>query len=102
MKKLLCVLMATAMIFTVFSACSKPTENDKPTTEAPTTAKATTGFNTDTEGLMTPDEVRMMDNKYALIFIRGERPIMDLKYDILKHPNIKFSADGGAEPYEHA
>lgn len=52
--------------------------------------------------LMTPDEVRIMDNKYALLFIRGERPIMDLKYDILKHPNIKFSADGGAEPYEHA
>lgn len=52
--------------------------------------------------LMTPDEVRMMDNKYALLFIRGERPIMDLKYNILKHPNIKLSADGGAEPYEHA
>lgn len=52
--------------------------------------------------LMTPDEVRMMDNKYALLFIRGERPIMDLKYDILKHPNNKLSADGGAEPYEHA
>ena len=52
--------------------------------------------------LMTPDEVRMLDNKYALLFIRGERPIMDLKYDILKHPNIKLSADGGATPYEHA
>ena len=52
--------------------------------------------------LMTSDEVRMLDNKYALLFIRGERPIMDLKYDILKHPNIKLSADGGAEPYEHA
>ena len=52
--------------------------------------------------LMTPDEARMMDNKSALLFIRGERPIMDLKYDILKHPNIKLSADGGAEPYEHA
>ena len=52
--------------------------------------------------LMTPDEVRMLDNKYALLFIRGERPIMDLKYDILKHPNIKLSADGGAAPYEHA
>ena len=52
--------------------------------------------------LMTPDEVRMLDNKYSLLFIRGERPIMDLKYDILKHPNIKLSADGGAEPYEHA
>lgn len=36
------------------------------------------------------------------VFVRGERPIMDLKYDILKHPNIKLSADGGAEPYEHA
>ena len=43
----------------------------------------------------------MLDNKYALLFIRGERPIMDLKYDILKHPNIKLSADGGAEPYDH-
>ncbi len=51
--------------------------------------------------LMTPDEVRMLDNKYALLFIRGERPIMDLKYDILKHPNIKLSVDGGAEPYDH-
>ena len=35
--------------------------------------------------LMTPDEVRLLDNKYALLFIRGERPIMDEKYDILKH-----------------
>lgn len=51
--------------------------------------------------LMTPDEVRMLDNRYALLFIRGERPVMDLKYNILKHPNIKLSADGGAEPYDH-
>ena len=43
----------------------------------------------------------MLDNKYALLFIRGERPIMDLKYDILKHPNIKETADGGAEQYKH-
>ena len=43
----------------------------------------------------------MLDNRYALLFIRGERPIMDLKYDILKHPNIKLSVDGGAEPYDH-
>lgn len=51
--------------------------------------------------LMTPDEVRMLDNRYALLFIRGERPVMDLKYNILKHQNIKLSADGGAEPYDH-
>ena len=37
----------------------------------------------------------------ALLFIRGERPVMDLKYDILKHPNIRYTEDGGAEPYEH-
>ena len=47
------------------------------------------------------DEVRMLDNRYALLFIRGERPVMDLKYDILKHPNIALTEDGGAEPYEH-
>jgi len=51
--------------------------------------------------LMTPDEVRMLDNKYALLFIRGERPVMDFKYDILKHPNVKLSTDGGAKPYLH-
>ncbi|MGM9603923.1 MAG: VirD4-like conjugal transfer protein, CD1115 family [Faecousia sp.] len=51
--------------------------------------------------LMTPDEVRMLDNKYALLFIRGERPVQDLKYDILKHPNVKLTTDGGAEPYRH-
>lgn len=50
---------------------------------------------------MTPDEVRMLDNRYALLFIRGERPIMDEKYDILKHPNVGLSADGGAEAYLH-
>ena len=51
--------------------------------------------------LMTPDEVRMLDNKYALLFIRGERPVIDLKYDILKHPNIGLTTDGNAEPYKH-
>lgn len=38
--------------------------------------------------LLTPDEVRMLDNQYAILFIRGERPVMDFKYDILKHPNV--------------
>lgn len=51
--------------------------------------------------LMTPDEVRMMDNRYALLFIRGERPIMDLKYDIMKHPNLALTTDGGAPAYVH-
>ena len=41
---------------------------------------------------MTPDEVRMLDNRYALLFVRGERPVMDFKYDILKHPNV-FDSD---------
>jgi type IV secretion system protein VirD4 len=51
--------------------------------------------------LMTPDEVRLLDNKYALLFIRGERPIMDFKYDILKHPNVALTTDGKAKPYLH-
>ena len=51
--------------------------------------------------LMTPDEVRMLDNQYALLFIRGERPVKDFKFDILKHPNIKLSKDGGAPGYKH-
>ena len=50
---------------------------------------------------MTADEVRLLDNKYALVFIRGERPVRDLKYDILSHPNIKLGADGGAEEFIH-
>ena len=51
--------------------------------------------------LMTPDEVRMLDNKYALLFIRGERPIQDLKYDILHHPNVSLTTDGGEPAYKH-
>ena len=51
--------------------------------------------------LMTPDEVRRLNNKYAILFIRGERPIKDLKYNILKHPNVKYTTDGKAKPYNH-
>lgn len=51
--------------------------------------------------LLDAAEVRMLDNRYALLFIRGERPILDEKYDILKHPNVALSADGKANPYEH-
>ena len=51
--------------------------------------------------LLDASEVRMLDNKYALLFIRGERPIEDFKYDILKHPNLKLTTDGGAKAYRH-
>lgn len=43
----------------------------------------------------------MLDNRYALLFVRGERAVQDDKYNILRHPNIKLTADGGAEPYIH-
>ena len=51
--------------------------------------------------LLTADEVRLLDNDYSLLFIRGERPIFDKKYDILKHPNVKYTRDGKAKPYQH-
>ena len=51
--------------------------------------------------LLTPDEVRMLDNQYAILFIRGERPVLDFKYDILKHPNVALTADGKAGVYRH-
>ena len=51
--------------------------------------------------LMTPDEVRRLDNKDAIVLIRGEKPVIDEKYDILKHPNIHRTEDGGAPPYLH-
>ena len=43
----------------------------------------------------------MLDNRYAILFIRGEWPIMNLKYDIMRHPAVGMTADGGAEPYIH-
>lgn len=51
--------------------------------------------------LLTPDEVRLLDNKYALLYIRGERPVKDLKYNILKHSNVLYTTDGKSEPYLH-
>ena len=51
--------------------------------------------------LMTPDEVRRLDNKNAIVLIRGEKPVIDEKYDILKHPNIHRTEDGSAPPYLH-
>lgn len=60
-----------------------------------------TNFQISGRELLTPDEVRMLDNRYALLFLRGERPVMDFKYDILKHPNVRLTADGGRPPYVH-
>lgn len=51
--------------------------------------------------LMTPDEIRMLPTKDALLFIRGEKPVRDKKYDIKKHPNVCRTADGRAKPYSH-
>ena len=51
--------------------------------------------------LLTADEVRMLDNKYALLFVRGERPVKDLKYDIKTHPDIRLTADGKGEKFVH-
>ena len=51
---------------------------------------------------MTPDEVRLLDNRKAIVFVRGERPVIDDKYDLMKHPNIAYTEDGGAAPYVHS
>ena len=60
-----------------------------------------TNFQLSGRELLTPDEVRMLDNRYAILFIRGERPVLDFKYDILKHPNVALTADGNADVYKH-
>ena len=52
--------------------------------------------------LLTPDEVRRLDNRYAIALIRGEEPVMDEKYDLMRHPNLKYTEDGGAAPYIHS
>lgn len=52
--------------------------------------------------LLTPDEIRLLDNRKAILFIRGERPIMDDKYDLKKHVNFRYTEDGGASPYDYA
>ena len=50
---------------------------------------------------VTPDEVRLLDNSKCILFIRGERPVVDYKYNLLKHPNIRCTEDGGAAPYDY-
>ncbi|WP_214629685.1 VirD4-like conjugal transfer protein, CD1115 family [Paenibacillus agaridevorans] len=51
--------------------------------------------------LLTPDEVRLLDNRYCLLLIRGEYPIQDDKYDLLKHPHVSLTTDGNGLPYQH-
>lgn len=60
-----------------------------------------TGYQLSGRELLDAAEVRMLDNRCAILFIRGERAVKDLKYDILKHPNVRLTEDGGAEPYLH-
>ena len=60
-----------------------------------------TNFQTSGRELLTPDEVRALDNCYAILFIRGAKPVMDLKYDLMKHPAIGHTVDGGGPPYIH-
>ena len=60
-----------------------------------------TNFQQTGRELLTADEVRLLDNNDGLLFVRGERPIKDKKYNLLKHPNIKQTLDGGYPPYTH-
>lgn len=52
--------------------------------------------------LFTPDEIRLLDNRKAILFVREERPMLDDKYNLKKHPNVKWTEDGGAPPYDYA
>jgi type IV secretion system protein VirD4 len=60
-----------------------------------------TNFQITKRELLTPDEVRMLDNRYAILLIRGSFPVLDEKYDLMKHPNIHYTTMGGAPPYAH-
>lgn len=60
-----------------------------------------TNFQISGRELLTPDEVRGLDNRYAILFIRGARPVMDLKYELMDHPAIRYTVDGGGPPYLH-
>lgn len=43
----------------------------------------------------------MLDNDKAILLIRGEKPVIDCKYDILKHTNVKYTSDGEEKNYEY-
>ena len=60
-----------------------------------------TNFQMSGRELLTPDEVRMLDNRYCILFIRGARPVLDLKYELMEHPAIRYTMDGGTPPYIH-
>ena len=60
-----------------------------------------TNFQQSGRELLTPDEVRQLDNRYAILFIRGAKPVMDLKYELTQHPAIHHTIDGGGPPYIH-
>ena len=60
-----------------------------------------TNFQISGRELLTPDEVRMLDNRYCILFIRGTRPVMDEKYELMEHLAIRYTMDGGAPPYIH-
>ena len=60
-----------------------------------------TNFQMSGRELLTPDEVRGLDNRYAILFIRGAKPVMDLKYELTEHPAIRHTSDGGGSPYIH-
>ena len=60
-----------------------------------------TNFQMSGRELLTPDEVRGLDNRYAILFIRGAKPVMDLKYELTDHPAIRHTIDGGGPPYIH-
>lgn len=60
-----------------------------------------TNFQMSGRELLTPDEVRMLDNRYCILFIRGTRPVMDEKYELMEHPAIRYTMDGGGPPYIH-
>lgn len=60
-----------------------------------------TNYQNNGRELLTPDEVRLLDNELAILFIRGERPIMDKKYEITHHPNISMTPDSGNKDFEY-
>ena len=60
-----------------------------------------TNFQMSGRELLTPDEVRALDNRYCILFIRGAKPVMDLKYELTEHPAIRYTVDGGGAPYIH-
>ena len=51
--------------------------------------------------LLQPDEIRKLDNRYAILLLRGEAPMLDEKYDLMSHPGIRLTPDCGAPVYDH-